>query len=238
MIGEPGNRWSRLPVLPALALLALIIVLAPDSAIAHDVARSDRAFVQTVSGPAFFPFFYLGTKHMVTGYDHILFLLGVVLLLRAFRDVVLYVSMFTIGHSTTLLLGVLTGIGANAHVVDAIIGLSVVYKGVDNLGGFARLGMRPDQRLVILVFGLFHGLGLATKLIDLAMPANGLLTNLVAFNLGVETGQILVLLPLVALLGLWRSAASFTSAARLTSVLLVACGLVIMFQQTSEYIAS
>ncbi|WP_370521644.1 HupE/UreJ family protein [Novosphingobium sp. ERN07] len=202
------------------------------------MARSDRAFVQTVSGPAFFPFFYLGAKHMVTGYDHILFLLGVILLLRAFRDVVLYVSMFTIGHSTTLLLGVLTGIGANAHIVDAIIGLSVVYKGVDNLGGFARLGLHPDQRLVILVFGLFHGLGLATKLIDLAMPANGLLTNLVAFNLGVETGQILVLLPLVALLGLVRSAASFTSAARLTSALLVACGLIIMFQQTSEYIAS
>ncbi|TWH86848.1 HupE/UreJ protein [Novosphingobium taihuense] len=238
MIGKPGDRWPCLPVLPALALLALIIVLAPDSAFAHDVARSDRAFVQTVSGPAFFPFFYLGAKHMVTGYDHILFLLGVVLLLRAFRDVVLYVSMFTIGHSTTLLLGVLTGIGANAHIVDAIIGLSVVYKGVDNLGGFARLGLRPDQRLVILVFGLFHGLGLATKLIDLAMPANGLLTNLVAFNLGVETGQILVLLPLVALLGLWRSGASFTSAARLTSALLVACGLIIMFQQTSEYIAS
>lgn len=224
--------------LAALAAMIILLTLSPDSAFAHDVARSDRAFVATVTGPAFFPFFYLGAKHMVTGYDHILFLLGVVLLLRRVADVVLYVSMFTIGHSTTLLLGVLTGIGANAHIVDAIIGLSVVYKGVDNLGGFARLGLRPDQRLVILVFGLFHGLGLATKLIGLAMPANGLMTNLVAFNLGVEAGQIFVLLPLVALLGLWRGTSSFTPAARVTSAALVACGLAIIFQQTAEYLAS
>lgn len=210
----------------------------PSLALAHDVARSDRAFVQTVSGPAFFPFFYLGAKHMVTGYDHILFLIGVVLLLRRLRDVVLYVSMFTIGHSTTLLLGVLGGIGANAHAVDAIIGLSVVYKGVDNLGGFAKIGLRPNPQIVILVFGLFHGLGLATKLIDLAMPRNGLMTNLIAFNIGVEAGQILVLLPLVAVLRTIRNAPSFTIFARIASALLVICGIAIMIQQSMEFIAS
>jgi hypothetical protein len=226
------------PVFLSLTATAFVLLAMPDAVFAHDVARSDRVFVQTVSGPAFFPFLYLGAKHMVTGYDHILFLLGVVLLLRRLRDVVLYVSMFTVGHSTTLLLGVLSGIGANTHVVDAIIGLSIVYKGIDNLGGLARIGLRPDQRLAIFVFGLFHGLGLATKLLDLKMPANGLVTNLVAFNLGVEIGQILVLLPLVGLLGLWRNAQSFATGARVASALLVACGLAIIFQQTAEFIAS
>jgi len=221
-----------------MAIMALALLNVPDTALAHDVSRGDRAFVQTVSGPVFFPFLYLGAKHMVTGYDHILFLLGVVLLLRRARDVALYVSMFTIGHSATLLLGVLSGVGADAHVVDAIIGLSVVYKGIDNLGGLERLGLRPDQRIVILIFGLFHGLGLATKLLDLAMPANGLLTNLVAFNLGVEAGQILILLPLVAVLGLWRTTLAFATAARLTSILLVAFGLAIMVHQIGEFTAS
>lgn len=228
-------RW---PLAAVFAVFVAAFVVMPSLAMAHDVARSDRAFVQTVSGPAFFPFLYLGAKHMVTGYDHILFLLGVVLLLRRLKDVVLYVSMFTIGHSTTLLLGVLGGIGANAQVVDAIIGLSVVYKGIDNLGGFEKIGLRPDQRLVILVFGLFHGLGLATKLIDLAMPRNGLVTNLVAFNIGVEAGQILVLLPLVAFLGTVRNAHSFAISARIASALLVVCGLAIMVQQSMEFIAS
>lgn len=219
--------------LVAVALLAMPVV-----ALAHDVSHSDRAFVQTVTGPAFAPFFYLGAKHMVTGYDHVLFLIGVVLLLRNVREVAIFVSMFTIGHSATLLLGVLGGFGANAHVIDAIIGLSVVYKGIDNLDGLARIGLRPDPRVAILVFGLFHGLGLATKLNDLAMPANGLVTNLIAFNIGIEAGQVLVLAPIVALLGACRDARGFAVAARITSGALVACGLAIVIQQSMEFIAS
>ncbi|MDF8333736.1 HupE/UreJ family protein [Novosphingobium cyanobacteriorum] len=219
-------------------LCALALLAAPTVALAHDVSHSDRAFVQTVTGPAFAPFFYLGAKHMVTGYDHVLFLIGVVLLLRSMREVAIFVSMFTIGHSTTLMLGVLCGFGANAHLIDAIIGLSVVYKGIDNLGGFERIGLRLSPRAAILVFGLFHGLGLATKLNDLAMPANGLVTNLIAFNIGIETGQVLVLAPIVALLSACRSARGFARVAQIASGALVACGLAIVIQQSMEFIAS
>ena len=218
--------------------LWLAACLWPVAALAHDVSGGDKAFVQTVDGPAFGPFFYLGAKHMVTGYDHILFLTGVVMFLFRPKDVILYVSMFTVGHSTTLLLGVLTGWGADAHLADAIIGLSVVYKGVENLGWFARLGLSFDTRAAVLVFGLFHGMGLATKLIDLSLPRNGLLTNLIGFNIGVEAGQILVLIPLVLVLGAARTSPHFAGGARFASAILVACGIAITIQQGMGYLAS
>src|SRR5690606_17499838 len=121
------------PHLPAKLLWAagLILLAWAGAALAHDVAEGDRAYAASIDGPAFIPFLYLGAKHMVTGYDHILFLVGVVFFLRHLRDVVIYVSMFTIGHSLTLMGGVLLGTGANSYIVDAIIGLSVVYKGIE-----------------------------------------------------------------------------------------------------------
>src|SRR6185436_7529565 len=100
--------------------------------------------------------------HMVTGYDHLLFLVGVIFFLYRLKDIIQYVSLFTIGHSLTLLVGVLGGVHANAYIIDAIIGLSVVYKAFDNLGGFQRiLGFQPNTRVAVLIFGLFHGFGLA-----------------------------------------------------------------------------
>src|ERR1700730_3624085 len=116
-----------------------------------------------------------GAKHMVTGYDHLLFLVGVIFFLYRLKDVVQYVSLFTIGHSTTLLAGVLGGIHANSYLVDAIIGLSVVYKAFDNVDGFKRvLGFQPNTKVAVLLFGLFHGFGLATKLQEFALSPKGL----------------------------------------------------------------
>lgn len=208
------------------------------AAAAHDVAISDKQFVESVAGPAFIPFLYLGAKHMVTGYDHVLFLIGVVFFLYRLRDIVIYVSMFTIGHSLTLMGGVLSGVGANAHIIDAIIGLSVVYKGVENLGGFSRLGLSINTKLAIFVFGLFHGLGLATKLEDLSISPDGLLVNLFGFNLGVEIGQILVLLVVVTLLNLWRTSPSFSAGARYANGLLVLAGLFLTGNQIAGYFGS
>lgn len=219
-------------------LVALCLLMIAGAAAAHDVAQSDKAFVEGVNGPAFLPFLYLGAKHMVTGYDHILFLIGVVFFLYRLKDVILYVSMFTIGHSLTLMAGVLLSVGANSHIVDAIIGLSVVYKGFENLGGFRKLGWNFDTRIAVLVFGLFHGLGLATKLMDLSVSQNGLLTNLIAFNLGVEVGQILVLVVVVTLLNLWRRAASFNATARYANIALIIAGFVLTGHQLAGYFAS
>ena len=236
MPGVP-DRPTAAP-LAAMAVLALVALTLAAPALAHDVAEGDKAFVQSIDGAAPLPFLYLGAKHMVTGYDHIAFLVGVVFFLRRLKDVVLYVSMFTIGHSLTLLGGVLLGIGGNAHIIDAIIGLSVVYKGAENLGLLARLGLNFDTRIAVLVFGLFHGLGLATKVLDLNMSSNGLLINLISFNIGVELGQVLVLTFVVLLLGAWRHRASFATFAKVANVALICVGLLLTFVQLSGYFAS
>src|SRR5215467_9964224 len=174
-----------------IATLALVSFFLPDAR-AHNVSRNDAKFVQANQGRAMGPFMYLGAKHMVTGYDHLLFLVGVIFFLYRLKDVVQYVSLFTIGHSITLLGGMFGGIHANSYIVDAIIGFSVVYKAFDNLGGFKYIfGFQPNTRIAVLIFGLFHGFGLATKLQEFALARNGLITNIVSFNVGVEIGQIL-----------------------------------------------
>ena len=161
---------------------------------AHGVSGKDAVFLQGLKGRAISPLMYLGAKHMVTGYDHLLFLVGVIFFLYRLKDVLLYVSLFTIGHSVTLLAGVLGGIHANAYLIDAIIGFSVVYKAFENMDGFRRFfGFQPNTKLAVLVFGLFHGFGLATKLQEFELSPNGLVANIVSFNVGVEIGQGLAL---------------------------------------------
>ena len=219
--------------LSCAAGLAIAAGLWSAAALAHDVAQGDKAFVEATQGAAFIPFLYLGAKHMVTGYDHILFLIGVVMFLYRLKDVILYVSMFTIGHSATLLLGVLVGFGVNGHLVDAIIGLSIMFKGFENLGGFQKLGLAINTKLAVLIFGLFHGLGLAAKLMDLSLSRNGLVTNLIGFNIGVEVGQILVLFLVVNMLNLWRGRPSFRSGAGIANGMLIMCGLVITIHQAT-----
>ena len=204
--------------------------------IAHGVAAKDAALLLGVDGPAVDIFAYLGAKHMVTGYDHLLFLAGVIFFLYRLRDVVLYVSLFTIGHSVTLLAGVLGDIRANAHLVDALIGLSVVYKGFENVGGFEKvLGVRPNAKMAVLAFGLIHGFGLATKLQDFQLPANGLLINMLSFNLGVELGQILALTAMLTAFAYWRRHRSFSASAFAANALLMACGFMLIGYQLGGY---
>jgi hypothetical protein len=228
----------RDPRLALLLTLALILLLQAAAAFGHDISQADRAAVQQIEGPAPFPFLYLGAKHMVTGIDHILFLIGVVFFLYRLRNVVIYVSMFTIGHSLTLLGGVLLDTGANAYVVDAIIGFSVVYKAFENLGGFRKLGLAINTKLAVLVFGLFHGLGLATKVRDLGLSDDGLLINLVSFNIGVEVGQVIVLTMVVAIFNVWRSTRSFAPGAFYANLALMTGGLALMGYHLTGYFAS
>jgi len=217
-----GPDWRR-----TAGLAAGILCLAAASAVldAHGVTGKNATFVEGIQGPAIGPFLYLGAKHMVTGYDHLMFLVGVIFFLHRLKDVVQYVSLFTLGHSITLLAGVLGGIRANASIVDAIIGASVAYKAFENLGGFERLlGVRPNTKVAVLVFGLFHGFGLATKLQDFALSGNGLVTNIVSFNVGVEIGQGLALTGVLLLLSLWRTRPGFFRHAFATNTALMAGG--------------
>lgn len=234
MRSSPPSRPYRIAL--ALAAVFVLVLVATGSAAAHGVGDKDAAFIQNNPGAQVGPFLYLGAKHMVTGYDHLLFLVGVIFFLYRLRDVLLYVSMFTLGHSATLLAGVLFDIQANAYLIDAIIGLSIVYKGFDNLGGFQRiLGRQPDTKAAVLIFGLFHGLGLATKLQDLALSDDGLLANLVSFNIGVEVGQFLALCFIVLLLDWWRRTPLFTRGAFTTNVLLMAGGFILIGYQLTGY---
>jgi hypothetical protein len=219
---------------------ALVLAAAawwPEVLSAHGVSNRDAAFVRSVTGPVPAPFMYLGAKHMVTGYDHLLFLVGVIFFLYRTTDVVKYVSLFTLGHSVTLMVGVLAHVPANAYLIDAVIGLSVVYKGFENIGGFERLvGRRPGTRWAVLIFGLFHGLGLATKLQELGLPARGLVANLVAFNVGVEIGQVLALLGVLIALTWWRTHRGFLRHAFGTNAALMAGGFALVGYQLAGYV--
>ncbi len=222
-----------------LAVFIVLAMLLPAVAGAHGVARDDAVFVQNTKGAAIGPFMYLGAKHMVTGYDHLLFLVGVIFFLYRLRDVVLYVSLFTLGHSVTLLSGVLGGLQANPYIIDAIIGLSVVYKGFENVGGFQRfLGFQPNTRWAVLIFGLFHGFGLATKLQEFALPQEGLVSNIVSFNVGVEIGQMLALTGVLIALSYWRTTQGYLRHAFLTNTALMAAGFVLMGHQLAGYFTS
>jgi hypothetical protein len=218
------------------AAVALLLFW-PQAVFAHGVARGDARFLQSLQGPAIAPLMYLGAKHMVTGYDHLLFLVGVIFFLYRLKDVLLYVSLFTIGHSVTLLAGVLGGIHANAFVVDAIIGLSIVYKAFENMGGFRQLlGWQPDTRAAVLIFGLCHGFGLATKLQEFTLPSSGLVTNIVSFNVGVEIGQVLALTAVLIALTAWRTRPGFLRHAFATNAALMAAGFLLAGYQMTGYL--
>ena len=227
---------ARRGMLFSLLLLLACALIFPSAADAHNVSKRDASFVQSNHGAAVAPFLYLGAKHMVTGYDHLAFLVGVIFFLYRLKDVVAYVSLFTIGHSITLLAGVLGGIHANSFVVDAIIGFSVVYKAFDNMGGFRRLlGFQPNTKLAVLIFGLCHGFGLATKLQELDLSKNGLIANIVSFNVGVEIGQVLALTAVLIALGVWRARSGYLRHAFVTNGVLMTVGFLLTGYQIAGY---
>ena len=219
------------------SLLAAGSLLLMGHAYAHGVAEGDQSFLMANQGIHLLAYLYLGAKHMVTGYDHLLFLFGVIFFLYRMKEVALYVTLFAIGHSTTLLLGVLNGWHINPYFVDAIIGLSIVYRAFDNLGGFQKfLGRQPNKKAAVLIFGFFHGLGLATKLQDFSLSADGLIPNMIAFNVGVEVGQLLALGMILVVMRYWRSTASFTRYAFSGNIALMAAGFVLAGFQFTGFV--
>ena len=227
-----AGKFGLLAVACALFLLPLLSV-------AHGVEGDDQAFLEANAGRNLPAFIYLGAKHMVTGYDHLLFLFGVIFFLYRLKDVATYVTLFALGHSVTLLIGVLGGLKMNAYLIDAVIGLSVVYKALDNLGAFRQwLGYQPNTKMAVLIFGLFHGFGLATKLQDFNLSPIGLVPNILAFNVGVEIGQFLALAGILIVMGYWRRSASFVRHAVGANTALMAAGFVLVGYQLCGYFVS
>ncbi len=219
--------------------MLLCSVLMASDAFAHAVTQGDKGYIQEISGVHLLPFVYLGAKHMITGYDHILFLFGVVFFLYRLSHIAVYVSLFALGHSTTMILGVYFNVGINSHLIDAIIGFSVVYKALDNLGAFQRwLGFQPSTKGATLVFGLLHGFGLATKILEYEISPDGLVPNLLAFNVGVEIGQLLALAMILIGMSYWRRTAGFVRHAYTANVAMMSAGFVLMGLQLTGYVVS
>jgi hypothetical protein len=233
---EAGSRYHlRIMANRLFTWLAIAMLVVPALGHAHGVAGSDQGFIESNAGLAIVPYLYLGAKHMVTGYDHLLFLAGVIFFLYRMRDVALYVTLFAVGHSITLLVGVLGGIHANPFIVDAIVGFSVAWKGFENLGGFRALGWQPDMRIAVFAFGLAHGFGLATKLQDVRIAPEGLVGNMLAFNVGVELGQFTALAAMLAVFAIWRVRPRFAVDAFAANVGLMVLGFALVGTQLSGY---
>ncbi|MCZ4339377.1 HupE/UreJ family protein [Shewanella colwelliana] len=217
-------------------LITICCVFLSTSLLAHGVDENTQAFLSVNRGVSILPFVYIGAKHMVTGYDHLLFLVGVIFFLFRGKDIAIYVSLFTLGHSITLLFGVLNDVQVNAYLIDAIIGFSIVYKGFDNLGGFRRLfGHQPNTKIAVAIFGLFHGFGLATKIQEFQLPDEGLVTNILAFNVGVEIGQFLALGVVLIIMSFWRQHRSYLTFSVATNTLLMSSGLMLVGYQLTGY---
>lgn len=224
-----------------MLLLAVALSLAwVETAFAHAVTLGDKGYIQEVTGVHLIPFLYLGAKHMVTGYDHLLFLFGVIFFLYGFKEIATYVSLFAIGHSTTMLLGVAFDFGISSYIIDAIIGFSVVYKALDNLGAFRLwFGFQPSTKAATLLFGFLHGFGLASRIIDYDISPDGLWPNLIAFNVGVEVGQLLALAAILVVMRYWRATVSFARQAYAVNVLMMTAGFALMgLQITGFFVAA
>ena len=231
----PGVRRASVLLLAVALSLAWV-----EAAFAHAVTHGDKGYIQEITGVHLIPFVYLGAKHMVTGYDHLLFLFGVIFFLYGMKQIATYVSLFAIGHSTTMLLGVWLDFGISSYIIDAIIGFSVVYKALDNLGAFRIwFGFQPSTKAATLLFGLLHGFGLASRIIDYDISPDGLWPNLIAFNVGVEVGQLLALAAVLVVMRYWRATPSFARQAYAVNVLLMTAGFALMgLQMTGYFVAA
>ena len=216
--------------------LPLAFVLLPLLAFAHDVTSADQALLRT---GGLWAYVRVGATHMLTGYDHLLFLVGVVFYLNNFRDIVKFITVFTLGHCATLIGATYAGITANEHLVDAVIALSVLYKGAENLGGFKRIGVRSPHLLSMVgLFGLIHGFGLATRLQSFENGQEQLLAKILCFNLGVELGQITALIPIVLVLSLARRHRQFPAFYKAVNWYLVVAGVGLFVYQLFGYFSA
>lgn len=219
-----------------LMLSTLWLILSSPTVLAHGVAEGDKGYIQEIYGVHVVPFIYLGAKHMVTGYDHLLFLVAIIFFLYRLKDIALYVSLFAIGHSITMLIGVYYQISMNAYIIDAIIGFSIVYKALDNLGAYKRwFGIQPHTKIATLIFGLIHGFGLAVKIQEYEISKDGLLANLISFNVGVELGQFMALCIILLLMTYWRKTPYFFKTAYTANVFLMFLGFLLMGYQLTGY---
>lgn len=221
-------------VLNVKRLLPLLIVLVPLLGFAHGVTSADQELLRH---GGLWAYIQVGATHMLTGYDHLLFLAGVVFYLSSFKDILKFITVFTIGHCITLIGATYTGITANEHLVDAVIALSVLYKGFENLGGFEKLKVKaPHLLFMVGLFGLIHGFGLSTRLQSFDIGEEHVLAKILCFNLGVEIGQVLALIPIVFIITQSRKRKQFPAFYKAVNWYLVLAGIALFIYQLYGYL--
>jgi len=221
--------------LSKLNFLSFLLLFFPISLLAHGVSLSDQ---ETLSNGGLLAYILVGAKHMVTGYDHLLFLTGVIFYLSGFKDIVRFITVFTIGHSITLIGATYLGIKADEHLIDAVIALSVLYKGFENLGGFKKYFKTesPNLLFMVFIFGLIHGFGLSTRLQSFDLGAGQFLAKIVCFNIGVELGQITALIPIVFIISKWKSWDSYQVFYKAVNWFLIVAGVGLFIFQMYGYL--
>src|SRR5215204_6157447 len=212
----------------------LAYVLLTLTASAHGISDADK---QGILEGGNLEYIKLGAKHMLTGYDHLLFLFGVIFFLTKFTDIVKFITAFTLGHCITLVFATLLHIKANFYLIDAVIALTVCYKAFDNLDGFKKYIQIQSPNLLgaVFLFGLIHGFGLSTRLQQLPLGHEGLVLRILSFNLGVEIGQILALTGMWFFLSKWRATSSFFKFSKACNVALMIAGFLLLLMQLHGY---
>lgn len=220
--------------LQQLPFLLLLLFLVPATLLGHDVTLADQ---QTLNEGDLWSYIYVGAKHMLTGYDHLLFLAGVIFYLNNFKDILRFITVFTLAHCITLLGATSLGITANEHLVDAVIALSVLYKGFENLGGFQRYFkvQSPNLLLMVFLFGLIHGFGLSTRLQSFDIGTEQFFAKIISFNIGVELGQVLALIPIVFVISQWRKRETYRPFYQAVNTFLVIAGIGLFAWQMYGY---
>ena len=204
------------------------------SLFAHGLSAADKAKALTAG---YWDYLELGATHMLTGYDHLLFLFGVIFFLTRFKDILIIITAFTLGHSITLIIATLLHIQANYFLIDAVIALTVMYKACENLDGFKRFFRikAPPIVWMVFIFGLIHGFGLSTRFQLLPLSEVGLIPRILSFNVGVELGQIVALSIMLLILSRWRKTASFNTFSTSANILLLCVGFLLLLAQLQGY---
>ncbi|TVZ14209.1 HupE/UreJ family protein [Maribacter sp. MAR_2009_72] len=214
-------------------VLPLLLLFLPIMASAHNVTSADQ---EVLRNGGLWSYIRVGATHMLTGYDHLLFLVGVIFYLNSFKDILKFITVFTIGHCITLIGATYLGITANEHLVDAVIALSVFYKGFENLGGFKKFQLKsPNLLFMVGIFGLIHGFGLSTRLQSFDIGEGQFIAKILSFNIGVEVGQVLALIPIVFVITAMKKSKNYTPFYKAVNSYLIMAGLALFVYQLYGY---
>lgn len=219
-------------------LLSFLPLFYTANSFAHGISEEAK---QAMINGGYLRYIILGAEHMITGYDHLLFLFGVIFFLKTFKDIVRFISVFTLGHSITLIFATFMGITANYWLIDAVIAISVIYKGFDNNKGFQEyFGMKgsPNLLWMVFIFGLIHGFGLSTRLQQLPLGDKGgeMLIRIISFNIGVEVGQIAGLAVMLFIITQMRKHHMFERLSRVFNDGIMLAGFMLLLMQLHGYL--